>query len=584
MSTVTMSANALETLTYGELVQLARKKPGGLKPLRVAVLGDASTQWQVIALNGYATRFGFDLDLYEAGFDQIDNEILNPGSGLHRQTFDFILVIESSRRLLEKYRALELNQRGSFAESRLAMFRQRLAELQKRSTAKVIWFDCEALSDGTYGHFSHKSASSFDAQLVAYNAGLWQAAPNLEGFYLFPFSQLAARFGSREIHDPRLFYMTDASVCLEFVPEIALHLMRMISALQGSLRKCLVLDLDNTLWGGTIGDLGPAGIEVGGLGLGKAFQALQEWALELKRRGVLLAVCSKNELENCEAAFRERPEMKLGLDDFAAFQANWEPKYENLKRIRETLNIGFDSMVFVDDNPLERDSVRQFLPEVVVPELPADPEDYMGYLQSLDLFEAPQVTKEDLERTALYQTERKREVLQAACASFEEYLSSLEMVADFEPCCASTHKRIAQLFQRSNQFNLRTIRYTESDLTHLLEGGRHSVYSCQLRDRFGDHGIISAIVFRHDEDELFLENWVMSCRVFNRQVEDFLLNQFVAHARSLARASLVGEFLPTAKNKVVSDLFPRLGFSPRGEQWVLGTDPYQERPHPIQRA
>lgn len=584
MSTIVKPNQTEGTLGYGELVQLARKKPSGLKPLRLAVLGDATTQWQVIALNGYATLFGFDLEVYEAGFDQIDNEILNPVSGLHGQTFDFVLIIESSRRLLEKYRALELDQRGGFAESRLASFRRRLAELQKRSTAKVIWFDCEAISDGTYGHFAHKSANSFDSQLVVYNAGLWQAAPGLEGFYLFPFSQLAARFGSREIHDPRLFYMTDASICLEFVPEIALHLMRMIAALQGALRKCLVLDLDNTLWGGTVGDLGPAGIEVGGLGLGKAFQALQEWALELKRRGVLLAVCSKNELENCQAAFRERPEMKLQLDDFAAFQANWEPKYENIKKIRELLNIGFDSMVFVDDNPLERDSVRQFLPEVVVPELPADPEEYVRHLQSLDLFEAPQVTKEDLERTVLYQTERKREVLQAECTSFEEYLSSLGMTADFEPCSASTHKRIAQLFQRSNQFNLRTVRYTESDLSNLLAAGAHSVYSCQLRDRFGDHGIISAVVFRHDQEEVFLENWVMSCRVFNRQVEDFLLNQFVAKVRSLNKLRLVGEFLPTAKNKVVADLFARLGFARRGEHWNLEAHAYQDRPHPIARA
>jgi FkbH-like protein len=219
-----------------------------------------------------------------------------------------------------------------------------------------------------------------------------------------------------------------------------------------------------------------------------------------------------------------------------------------------------------------------------VPELPPDPEEYVRHLQSLDLFEAPQVTKEDLERTALYQTERKREVLQAACGSFEEYLSSLGMVADFEPCSASTHKRIAQLFQRSNQFNLRTVRYTESDLTNLLEGGQHSIYSCQLRDRFGDHGIISAVVFRHDQDEVFLENWVMSCRVFNRQVEDFLLNEFMARARALGRARLTGQFLPTAKNKVVADLFARLGFSQRGEHWALEADSFQDRAHPIARA
>lgn len=560
---------SLNSPSYSQLASLAREEAGDLKPLRIALMGDASTQWLTIALRGYGRLREFDFQVYEAGFDQIDQEIANPGSGFYKTTCDYLVILETSRRLRDKFRALSLPERERFAQEKLEQAQQRHALIRERTSAKVIWFDCEDFNDGVYGGFSSNSRESFEFQLRQYNAKLWEWASDIEDLYVLPFGHLVAREGLSRTFDSRLFTMAEAPFGLDFVPAVARLTTELISTLEGALRKCLILDLDNTLWGGIVGDVGAEGIEIGSLGLGRAFEEFQNWILELKRKGIVLAVCSKNEEDNAREPFQTRPEMRLSLEDFAVFKANWKPKYENIAEIREVLNLGFDSLVFVDDNPVERDSVRKFLPDVLVPELPPEPEDYVGFLAGLNLFQAPQSTAEDSQRTQLYQTEAKRREMQTSCSSFEDYLASLEMVARFEESTSGSRPRVAQLFQRSNQFNTRTIRYSESQIKEFEEDPAYSVVLCRLTDRFGDHGIISCAVIHWRQDEGFLENWVMSCRVFNRQVEHFLCGKFAEMAAKKGLTRLSGERLPTKKNKVIASLFEDLGFTMQGDHWCL---------------
>jgi len=304
--------------------------------------------------------------------------------------------------------------------------------------------------------------------------------------------------------------------------------------------------------------------------MGHAFDALQEWARELKQRGIILAVCSKNEEETAKKPFRDHPEVTLRLDDIAVFVANWNNKADNIKLIQQTLNIGFDSMVFVDDNPFERNLVREHLPAVTVPELPEDPAMYVSFLRSLNLFETASYSEEDLERTKQYQQEIARTDLQKSFTNIDEYLKSLEMVSVVKPFDDFNVPRIAQLTQRSNQFNLRTVRYTEADVQAMSQSSEFITLSFNLEDKFGDHGLIALIILKQQQDKTaFIDTWIMSCRVLKRGMEEFTVNQMVKRARDAGIEKLIGEYIPTAKNAMVKDLYAQMGFAGSGGRWEL---------------
>jgi FkbH-like protein len=341
--------------------------------------------------------------------------------------------------------------------------------------------------------------------------------------------------------------------------------------------KCLVLDLDNTIWGGVIGDDGLENIQLGDLGMGHAYDQLQSWARELQRRGIILAVCSKNNEETAKQPFREHPDMTLRLEDIAVFVANWENKVDNLKRIQATLNIGFDSMVFLDDNPFERNLVREHLPALTVPELPEDPALYVSYLSGLNLFETASFSGEDLQRTRQYQAEAARTDFQKSFTSIDDYLRSLDMTAEVKPFDDYSLPRVAQLAQRSNQFNLRTVRYTVADIDRLRQSPGHVTLSFQLADKFGDHGLIGLVILKQlDDATAFIDTWIMSCRVLKRGMEEFIVNQMVLQARGRGWQRLVGEYIPTAKNTMVKDLYRDLGFAGRDGRWALELNTFEE--------
>ncbi len=342
--------------------------------------------------------------------------------------------------------------------------------------------------------------------------------------------------------------------------------MRLVAAQRGRSAKCLVLDLDNTLWGGVIGDDGLEGIVLGqGSALGEAYVEFQRWVLDQARRGVILAVCSKNDEANALLPFERHPEMLISRSDIAAFVANWEDKAANLRTIAQRLNIGTDSLVFVDDNPFERNIVRRELPQVAVPELPEDPAFYARCLADAGYFEALSVTAEDLERSRQYQANVQRETLRASATDLNGYLASLKMRLWAQSFDEVGLKRVVQLINKTNQFNLTTRRYSEAEVEAWI--GNKSVLGLQFRltDSLGDNGIISVIVGKLDDMDakrMIIDSWLMSCRVLGRQVEITCLNILVARAKALGAAEIVGEYIPTAKNNMVREHYSKLNFLP----------------------
>jgi FkbH-like protein len=368
---------------------------------------------------------------------------------------------------------------------------------------------------------------------------------------------------------------------MDCLPYVAKNLVEIVTASLGRrVVKCVVCDLDNTMGGGVIGDDGLDGIQIGAHGDGEAFYRMQLYLRALKQRGIVLAVCSKNEMANALLPFEKHPEMVLRREDFAVFTANWNDKGVNIRQIKETLNIGCDSMVFLDDNPFERNLVRELVPGVIVPELPEDPADYVRAISELNLFETTSYSAEDAKRTEMYQAEAERREEQAGYASVEEFLQSLNMritVARFD---AFHLPRISQLMQRSNQFNLTTRRLSEIECKGLMESTAWLPLYAKLADRLSDHGLISVVAVEALADELAIRDWLMSCRVLGRGVEGYLMNRVVEHAQKLNLGQVTAEYIPTAKNGMVKDFFRQFGFekiaeSANGEtRWKLTTSEY----------
>ena len=357
-----------------------------------------------------------------------------------------------------------------------------------------------------------------------------------------------------------------------------------IGAIYGRTSKVLVLDLDNTLWGGVIGDDGADKILIGReTPLAEAFTAFQEYCLRLRDRGILLAVCSKNNEDVAKSGFAH-PDSVLKLDHFSAFKANWEPKHENILAIAKELNLGVDSMVFIDDNPAERAIVSGQLPNVAVPDVGSDVAKFAAVIEAGRYFEPISIGKEDLQRAKLYEENAQRSQLQQKFANYGEYLDSLEMSAEIAEFNNTYIERISQLTNKTNQFNLTTRRYTLSEIESTMSDGRHIGLYGKLTDRFGDNGLISIVLGRIEGAQLHMDLWLMSCRVLKREMEFAMLDSLVERARANGVKEIIGSYLPTPKNGMVEDHYEKLGFTlqSRDEEskksiWSLDVNTYQHR-------
>jgi FkbH-like protein len=395
---------------------------------------------------------------------------------------------------------------------------------------------------------------------------------------------LAFRLGGLASADPRGWFESKQIGSPALLADCAWETARIILSLRRASKKVLVLDLDNTLWGGVVGEDGLEGIELGDTSpRGEAFKAFQNHILTLKNRGVLLAVCSKNDHARAIEPFEKHPEMVLRFGDFAAFKANWEPKSENIRQIAAELNLGLDSFVFVDDNPAEVEILRQFVPEVTTILLGPDPAEYVAQLADSRLFEPRTITGEDIQRTSQYRSESERKALASSVTDMDAYLESLEIEAVISEFTPVDVPRLAQLINKSNQFNLTTRRRGEAEVTAIMKEPDYVAFSVRLSDRFGDHGLISVVIARKAGHIMEIDTWLMSCRVLGRQVEDEALNEVVRLAKMRGCNVLRGVYLPTAKNEMVRDFYPRMGLSPVSETKIesvfeMNLESFQPRP------
>ena len=381
-------------------------------------------------------------------------------------------------------------------------------------------------------------------------------------FNLIDVESYSKQFGLAKIQDTVKFYLARIPFSQEFAEFFFSTVANFVLTAFGKMKKVLVLDLDNTLWGGILGDDGHSNIKIDNeTPEGKIFFDFQKTILNLKKRGVLLAICSKNFEKNVKVAFKNNTNFVLKYNDFVSIKANWNNKAENIENISKELGLGLDSFVFFDDNPVERELVRSFLPSVTIPELPSEPSYYRDILLNNFYFDLVSLSKEDVSRSKSYITNIKREKLKEKFTDFNEYLKSLKMVCEYSAFQKSDHDRVVQLFLRSNQFNFTTIRYSLKDINNIRNDKNRVTFQFSFRDKFSNYGIVSLIVGTITKESLFIDNWVMSCRVLNRTLEIFIINSVIKYARMNNIKKIVGTYIPTQKNSLVENLYMNLGFS-----------------------
>lgn len=523
---------------------------------RVAVLGSYTTNQFTELLRLAAMRYGVWIETYEAGFDQYQQEVLDEGSRLYEFDPD-IVVFAVHDRALHLPEVSGDPQRDVTAEA--DRWEMLWTTVRQRSGASVLQHNFAVRRDRVYGNVAATLPGIRSSMIRTLNRRLGERRDS--GVGIVDVASLAAHIGTESWFDDRYWHRSKQAVALAALPALARHTAALLAAQVGLSNKVLVLDLDNTLWGGTIGDDGLDNIVLGsGSADGEAFVAFQRFCKALSERGILLAVCSKNDDHTARLPFREHPAMHLQESDISAFVANWEPKPANLRSIAATLNVGIDSLVFVDDHPGEREVVRQLLPEVEVIPMPTEPADFISAVAGSLLFESTSITKEDRQRTSLYKARAATEQLRATTSSLDGFYRSLEMAAIIEDVSPVDLPRVVQLLGKTNQFNLTTRRHGKEMVQRFMDDPTVVAKSVRLSDRFADHGLISVVIAREDAGTLDIDTWVMSCRVIGRTLERSVLAVLIAEAQRRGMTSIRGTYLPTERNGLVAGLYEELGF------------------------
>ena len=550
-----------------------------LVPFKLGIVSHATLDFIVPFLEATALRYGIALEVVTGPFGQAVQAALDPGSAINASKPDAVLLVLDHRGLPFRQDASEAwpPYQADAALRELDAIRQ---GIRQHCGATCLVQSVPAPLAPLFGSLDATLAGSARAAIAQFNTAVAHDVSS-RGDVLIDVDALAQAVGLDEWHDDRDWHLAKLPFARSVLPLYADFVLRAIAALRGKARKCLVLDLDNTLWGGVIGDDGLEGIALDqGDARGEAHRAVQTAALDLRRRGIVLAVCSKNDDATARLPFREHSGMLLKEDDIAVFVANWDDKASNLERIAQRLDIGLDSLVLLDDNPAERAQVRLSLPQVAVPELGDDPSTFARTLLMAGYFESVAFTPEDVARAEQYRGNAHRAELLEGSRDLGEFLRSLQMQIRFAPFQSQNRKRVTQLINKTNQFNLTTRRYTEAQVAEIETSNAYYTLQVNLIDRFGDNGMICAVICQRACDEWEIDSWLMSCRVLNRKVEESICNRIARDAIEAGAKKLVGIYRPTPRNNIVARLFEQLAFTPvdnqdEDQRWLLDLDNFQ---------
>ena len=589
-------AQAQWDMAYGALIDLWNQQPSlatahcllasyerlqqhvPLTPCRLALLRSFTVEPLVPLLQAAAFAHGIALEAYVGAFNTYTQDILDPASALYGFAPDVVLLAVQTRDIVPElwggYADLTAEARDAAISRTIDSLHTCITTLRSHSQAHLIVHTLEMPAMPSQGVFDQQSTNGQGGAIQEINTALRQLASQYRGVYVLDYDAVMARYGRHRWFDERKWLTSRLPVSADCLVPMVQEWLRFLVPLTGRVCKALVVDLDNTLWGGVIGEDGMEGIQLGSEYPGAAYQALQRVLLDLYQRGIILALCSKNNLADAMEVLDSHPGMLLRPQHCAAWRINWQDKAQNLRELADELNIGIDALAFLDDNPVERARIRAALPEVTVLALPNDPMGYAAALRATPVFERLVLSDEDRERGRYYVEQRQRLDLEQRATSLEDFYTSLQQEVDILPVDAASLTRVAQLTQKTNQFNTTTHRYSEQQISAMAESPEWDVYAVRVRDRFGDNGIVGVVIVHDGDDVTNIDTFLLSCRVISRGVETSILSFLVERARARQLRQVQGWFLPTKKNAPARDCYSEHHMKALAEQdggtlWAL---------------
>jgi FkbH-like protein len=536
----------------------------GWDVLRVAVLRNFTIEPLIPVIKGEIASIGYYPKIFLGDFDAIPRDVFNPDSALFQFNPDMIILAQwldtLSPDLSARFPSLKPEQVSDLTEGLLTRITDFVASIRKVSSSPIFVNNFPLPPYPALGILDAQSEHLQTHTILTINQGMVRRLSDERSIYIIDFMSLMARIGGANTIDDRYWQIGKAPIGRKCIVEVAREYGKFIRALRGKVRKCLILDCDNTLWGGIIGEDGMKGIQLGTDFPGSGYREFQREILNLHDRGVILAMCSKNNEADVLEVLHRHPECLLREENFATWQINWEDKATNIKRIAGELNIGLDSLVFVDDNPFECNFIREQLPQVAVIQLPTEPSRFKNVLMASALFDSLAFSAEDRRRNKMYRDQAIRVKLQSSAASLEEYLRKLEIVAEIALADEAMIPRISQLTQKTNQFNLTTTRYTEGDIRGVADKPGSDVCSLKVRDKISDLGLVGVAIVKYYERRAEIDTFLLSCRALGRGVEMTLLAWLMNFCRTKGFGTIIGRYRKTAKNGMVENFFPEQGF------------------------
>ena len=558
-------------------------KPRDLgKKLRVAFLASSTINGFEETMRVKCFQKGIDCITYVADYNQYNQEILNQDSGLYQFKPDITFLILDTRHILGEYffswYSIPHDDRPKIIDGKISEIENICNTFTKNFDSKLVVTSLQIPNYSPYGINEESILRSLKEVIYEINTKLFQW--NKSGkIFTYDFNEFVRKFGENNIFNYKQFFSGDIKISTEYIPRFVNELMGYIYAVTGTSKKCIVLDLDNTLWGGVIGEDGFDNIKLGDNPVGRSFVEFQKRLLALNQRGIILAINSKNNFDDAIKVIRKHPNMILKEDNFACVKINWDDKVSNLQKIAEELNIGLDSMIFFDDDPINQEYVRESLHEVLVVDLPKDSSQYPQIITEMKEFDVLKITEEDTKRSDMYLGQKNRKAFENKIGNFNEFLKHMDIEVHVKKANNFSIPRISQLTLKTNQFNLTTRRYQEEEVSKFSTSDDKIVECVQVSDKFGDNGITGTyIIEKKNDEEWIIDTFLLSCRIIGRGVEDSMMNQIIEKAKLSGVKRIKGEFIPTAKNKPAENFYEKLGFKKEKDFWVFNTDDTIKKP------
>lgn len=557
------------------------------KKIRLAILGSSTINGLAETIQCKCAQLNVGCFSHVELYNQFNQAILNSSSNLYKFSPDVTFLILDTRSLLGDlfYSPYSISQqsRHEFIQEKFSELTSLISTFLKQSESKLVVSNFSIPTYSPYGISETKTEYGLKEMIQDLNYQISKFILKESSAYLYDLNSFISRYGENNVFDYRQYFFGDVKIAFNFIPYLANDLMGFIKAILGLTKKCIVLDLDNTLWGGIAGEDGFEGIKLGPDPAGKIFLEFQKTLLALHNRGIILAINSKNNPDDALKIIREHPYMILKEDHFASMRINWQDKVTNMQEIANDLNIGLDSMVFFDDDPVNREFMRTALPQVLTVDLSDDPVQYTSILTTMNDFDTLKITADDIRRGKMYLEEKQRKNLQSTASNLGEFLNQLDIKLHMKNADEFTIPRISQLTLKTNQFNLTTKRYQEEDIRNFSQKTDYVVGCAQVEDKFGDNGITGVyIIKKENPKEWMIDTFLLSCRVMGRGVEEGIMSKILEQAKRDGVQQVKGQFIPTKKNKPAEDFLQSCGFENKGDFWEFSLDKPIKTPKHLQ--